>query len=161
MNVRTWNCKLDTGDWVPGVRCMYLMVLGCTFRMGVAVPALRISFLRSLTLDPGLVHQIRNALFQIVDAVAHVIDARYYLVRHRLELVLNVLQQILYLITGGRFTGCSFGVSICWVVPGSGITHVYGQLLHVLGVRIAVQGVVLVQIAVHLVAQIGHSVASL
>lgn len=134
MNVRAWNCNLDTGDWVPGVRCMYLMGLGCCFQMGVAEPALRVSFLRALTLDPGLVHQIRDALLQVVDAVAHVVDARYYLVGHRLELVLHILQQILY---------------------------VYGQLLHVLGVRVAVQGVVLVQIAVHLVAQIGHSVASL
>jgi len=129
--------------------------------MGVAEPALRVSFLRALTLDPGLVHQIRDALLQVVDAVAHVVDARYYLVGHRLELVLHILQQILYLITGGGFYWVLTWGCLLLGVPGSGITHVYGQLLHVLGVRVAVQGVVLVQIAVHLVAQIGHSVASL
>lgn len=121
---------------------------------------LRVSFLRSLALDPGLVHQVRDALLQIVDAVAHIVDARYYLVGHRLELVLHVLQQILYLITGGGagLLGALYGLYLMGGFPDSDrITHVYGQLLHVLGVSVAVQRVVLVQVAVHLVAQIRHN----
>lgn len=82
--------------------CMYLMGFELHSPEGCGRwPALRISFLRNLSLDPGLVHQIGDALFQIIDTVAHVVDPSDYLIGHGLKLVLHVLQQILYLMTGG------------------------------------------------------------
>lgn len=66
------------------------------------------SFLRPRSLDARLIHQISNALLQIIDPIAHVIDTCDYLIRHGLELILHVLQKILYLIRkrrGGREIG--------------------------------------------------------
>lgn len=61
-------------------------------------------FLWGRALDARLIHQIRNALLQIIDAIAHIIDACDDLIRHRLEFILYVLQEILYLIDNTAHT---------------------------------------------------------
>lgn len=67
------------------------------------------SFLRSRSLDARLIHQISNALLQIIYAIAHVIDTCDYLIRHGLELILHVLQKILYLIRNNGECGRDWG----------------------------------------------------